>query len=149
MNAAKGSCVQVTGKDVHTEPDAFAKPIRRCWQNTVKYLDAINKLTRDRGVRLLIVLIPDVMQFDTPEVRDIKAKLGTKFHWGQPQQALREQGERRSWPLLDALGPMRAQWDGSMLFYCQNSHFNERGNRLLATVIKDWLEKNRPELFKP
>jgi hypothetical protein len=66
--------------------------------------------------------------------------------WRQPQKGLMELAAGRGWTMFNALPAMRARWDGSMIYYCGDTHFNEKGNRLLALTIRDWLLKRFPAI---
>ncbi|MBI5814976.1 MAG: SGNH/GDSL hydrolase family protein [Nitrospinae bacterium] len=142
MNASSASCVSDAINRVHLPPSGFEPVIKESWGKAVGWLDAMDKLAAGRNVKLAIAIIPDVMQFATPEVERIRKQFGPRYRWeDQPQEALMEEGRRRGWKIFDAAPAMRARWKGEPLFYCQDTHFNERGNRLFAEVFAEWLVK--------
>jgi hypothetical protein len=146
MNRMRGKCVSLTGARVHRPPETFQPIIKESWRKTIAYLDDMRRLARARGFKLAVILIPDAMQFDTPEVLEMKKKLGPDMDWRQPQKGLMELAAGRGWTMFNALPAMRARWDGSMIYYCGDTHFNEKGNRLLALTIRDWLLKRFPAI---
>ena len=149
MNQERSKCVADTNRRIHLPPEQFSPALKVGWQKTLDYLERMYQLARQRGVKLCVVLIPDAMQFDTPEVLRIKKALGDKYQWDQPQKALLAQAARRGWLMLDVAPYMRAHWQGEQIFYCGDTHFNERGNRLLARALAHWLRGYQPELFAP
>ncbi len=149
MNQERSRCVADTNRRIHLPPEQFSPALKVGWQKTLEYLERMYRLARERGFRLCLVLIPDAMQFDTPEVRELKRSLGPRYHWDQPQKALLAQAARRGWLMLDVAPYMRAHWGGEQIFYCGDTHFNEKGNRLLARALAAWLRGYQPGLFTP
>ncbi len=63
------------------------------------------------------------------------------YDLGLPQQFLRAYCEQRGIPCVDLLPTFRANGQQGGLYETYDTHYNDRGNRLAATTIFDFLEE--------
>ncbi len=107
----------------------------------VEYLEKIAVLCDDRGLELLVVLIPDEMQVDTELFGRLLATMPERsaadFDLAGPNRRLRRELERLGVRSLDLLPVLRAEQALQPVYKPSDTHLNIRGNRVAARAIYD------------
>jgi hypothetical protein len=107
-----------------------------------QHLARMKQICDARGLDLLVVLIPDVMQVDPALRAQVVASFTgspADFDFERPNRRLREDLERRGVRYLDLLAPFTAATRDRRLYRPRDSHWNIAGNRLAADLIRDAL----------
>ena len=114
------------------------------WQKIVEWLDGIREEARRIGASYAMVVHPDQFQVETVLRERIYDRFGldpADYDLGLPQQFLHDYCEQRGIPCVDLLPTFRANGQHGGLYETYNTHYNDRGNRLAATTIFDFLEE--------
>jgi hypothetical protein len=109
------------------------------WQRALGHLDAIVQGCRRRGVPLAVVLIPDEFQVNPAVLAEALAEAGVgrdRIDVDMPQRRLRAFFAERGVPCLDLLPAFSRAVD---VYAPRDTHWNERGNRLAAGRIREWI----------
>ena len=106
-------------------------------------LAALRDLSRDRGARFLVVILPEELQVST-ETRRLVRKAdpddaARRYDWTLPNRALRRELDRLGIPYLDLLPRFRKAGLETRLYKPRDTHWNVRGNRLAAETMRDFL----------
>jgi hypothetical protein len=113
--------------------------LEKKWQRTLGHLDAIVRRCKDRRVPLTVVLIPDEFQVNPAALADAMAEAGVdrgRVDVELPQRRLKAFFAERGVPCLDLLPAFVEVTD---TYAPRDTHWNARGNRLAAGLIREWL----------
>ncbi|MBI4665234.1 MAG: SGNH/GDSL hydrolase family protein [Nitrospinae bacterium] len=139
MNKVRADCITDVGGHIHMPRDKFDPVMARSFTKAFEWLEAFEKLSKENNFKLAIAIMPDSMQFETPEVIGIRSQMGAQYDFGEPQKSLMAEAGKRGIKLFNAMEPMKAEWDGKPIYYCRDTHFNEKGNELFANALLGWL----------
>lgn len=110
----------------------------RHWAHTRTTLVAMREFLRDRGIPLLIVLLPEHVQLD----RDLQSEYLTAFgqspdqyDFAKSQRLLRAWCEENGIPVLDLLPVFQAEANPGRLYFANDIHWTSEGHRLAAGDI--------------
>jgi hypothetical protein len=109
------------------------------WQRALGHLDAIVQSCRRKAVPLVVVLIPDEFQVNSAVLADAIDESGIergRVDVELPQRRLRAFFAERGVPCLDLLPAFAGAED---TYAPRDTHWNERGNRLAAGRIREWI----------
>jgi lysophospholipase L1-like esterase len=115
--------------------------VEKCWIRTFKYLESINAQCRHHGVPLAVVLIPDEFQVNPAllaEARQFSLIPSDDVDLTIPQRRLTAYYQERDVACLDLMPAFAATTDA---YYPRDTHWNEKGNRLAADQVADWLQQ--------
>lgn len=113
------------------------------WKLTQATFSEIHQLLSGRGIRLVIVLLPEHVQID----RDLQEEYLAAFHQSpedydflQPQRLLREWCAQNQVASLDLLQSFGSQQSPSDLYFTNDFHFSVKGHALAAATILSGLQ---------
>jgi acetyltransferase AlgX (SGNH hydrolase-like protein) len=101
-------------------------------------------LSKEFGFRVLVTVAPSaprVHAHDFPEMPQLSAVP----HFIRYVERL---AERVGFETIDLLGPLSADRSGEMLYYCDDHHWNERGNDVVARVLAPRLEASTTSISR-
>jgi hypothetical protein len=120
------------------------------WRGTLENLAGIHEVAKERGIPMLLVIMPDEFQVNesvrnkiferyqlTPEDYDVES----------PQKRLMAFAKSRKIAVVDLLGPLREADKIQRCHHLQDGHWNSRGNTIAAEailpVLRELLEAQR------
>ncbi len=139
IDVARGACITHLNGGVKMEQGKYSGIMLDAWKNTKDYLARVSALTKQSGAKFAIVIIPDAIQQDTEEAIKLRKLYKGKYAWEQPQRNLMEYGKELGLNMYDPLSDMMKKSNRERLFYCKDTHFNEKGNRIFAETVAQWL----------
>jgi hypothetical protein len=116
-----------------------SEALEKKWRRALVYLDGIVAECQAHQVPLALVLIPDEFQLNPRVLAKAIKTAGVSaadVDLDLPQRRLRAFCAKRGIPCLDLLPLLVGQ---SEVYAPQDTHWNERGNRLAAEAISRWL----------
>lgn len=113
------------------------------WRQAEHALADFDSTCKSAGIPWLLLAIPEEIQVD-PDVRAaVLRHLGepeARYEWELPQRRLRRFATARGVPLLDPLPRLQAEHRADARLYIPNdTHWNERGNRIAGELLSDAL----------
>jgi lysophospholipase L1-like esterase len=104
----------------------------QAWQLEGALLAEMQRVTRESGARLLLLVIPEQSQVQ-PDVQ----VTGLDPEEYQVQERLREIAGREQIPMLDALPALRAAYEsrGEPLYYLRDRHLRANGHEIVAAAL--------------
>ncbi len=121
------------------------KWVDRAWQETRVWLRRLESILEERGIPLLVFIIPEQLQVN-PRLEDrLIDKLGEAkakaFRIDLPQKRLIEILESEGIAYLDVLTAFRERGRDEMLYHPENAHWNPAGNDLGARLLLAELQR--------
>jgi SGNH hydrolase-like domain, acetyltransferase AlgX len=122
------------------------KRFSRSVDSAMTYLEKIKALCKERGVQLVVVLIPDELQIN----RDLQKTVRAKFHphvadndWDPalPNRTLAARLSKAGIDTIDLYDSFAATGAQKRLYKPRDTHWNIAGNQLAANVVAVHLEK--------
>jgi hypothetical protein len=120
------------------------------WGQVFASIDAIRALLDPRGIRLVVLLIPDELQVDdqllsqafagTQERREQLGRIDVEL----PQRRLRERLGAQGVTVIDPLEEFRRVHREVRLYMRRNTHWNHAGNHLAAAILRRELQPLLP-----
>jgi hypothetical protein len=115
------------------------------WERTRRDLERMHQLLEEKGVSLLIVLLPAQEQLDHHLQRELFKALGTspeEYDFEKPQRLLQAWGQEHEIAILDLL-PAFKQWpDPEKLYFRNDIHWTEAGHALASAQIIPMVERH-------
>jgi hypothetical protein len=99
------------------------------------------------GTDFRMVILPDRVQVNPEDRREALALLrmhDREFDWDKPQRRLRELLDKEGITYLDLLPAFREISRDEQLFEVGDTHWNVRGNAVVADLITEWLAPQLP-----
>ena len=106
--------------------------------------ERMKSLSKEFGFRVVVTVAPSaprVHAHDFPEMPQPSAVP----HFIRYVERL---AERVGFETIDLLGPLSADKSGEMLYYCDDHHWNERGNDVVARVVAARLEPSTTSISR-
>ncbi|VAX23009.1 hypothetical protein MNBD_NITROSPINAE02-141, partial [hydrothermal vent metagenome] len=139
IDIKRGACITHLNGSVKMDQSKYSGIMLDAWKNTKDYIARVAELTKQSGAKLAIVIIPDAIQQDTKEAIKLRGLYDGKYEWDQPQRSLMEYGKELGVDMYDPLADMMKKSNMERLFYCKDTHFNEKGNRIFAETVAQWI----------
>lgn len=114
------------------------KEISLAWDKTTQTLGEFKQVLDARGIRMLLVLLPDHIQVDQQLRQDFFAARGEnpgRFDIDKPQRLLKLWAERNGVPTVDMLPAFREAARHEPLYYNTDLHMTAAGHRLVADGV--------------
>lgn len=113
------------------------------WREAETALAAFDSTCKAAGVPWLLLVIPEEIQVD-PDVRAAVLRdlgeTGARYDFDLPQRRLRAFAAAHDVPLLDPLSRLQTEHRADARLYIPNdTHWNERGNRIVGELLADTL----------
>lgn len=108
------------------------------FDDTLYYLTKIANTCKNKGILLVVVIIPDEVQVNTQLRRQVQDKLAIDLEeWDntQPNRALKQQFSSLDVPVIDLLDPFVDKSMNHRLYIPRDTHWNIKGNQLAADEI--------------
>ena len=117
------------------------------WRECAAILLKMKEWCDRRKIKLVIAILPDQFQVD-PELRKeifahYKRIKEENMELTQPVNLIVNFCRAQNIHCLDLLGQFQEQGKTRQLYTLRNTHWNEAGNRLAASLIFEYLEKNQ------
>lgn len=120
------------------------------WARTRATLSAIRSLLGQRHIPLVLVLIPDQVQFD-PDLQNeylgAFASSEERYDFGKPQRLLNAWAREEGVQVIDLLPVFRAMGTPGDLHFRNDIHWNEAGHALAAEAIAPVLRRQLQSRF--
>jgi hypothetical protein len=118
----------------------------RSFEAAVSYLQKIQATCRARGVKLLVVLIPDELQINHELEKTVREKFhadvdGSQWDITLPNRTLSSRLNQLNIDQIDMYDAFIAGSAQERLYKPRDSHWNIAGNRLAAGLIAPRIEK--------
>jgi len=131
--------LEIEDKNLPVYSKSPGRHLQRLWAEAEGYLEDIDRSCRRAGVPWLLLLIPEEIQVDR-QVRDlVLSGLGrdaARYDLDLPQRRLGRWAVAHDVPVLDPLPRLRSAQGAGVRFYVPNdTHWNERGNRLVGEML--------------
>jgi hypothetical protein len=114
------------------------------WRGTLQNLAGIHAVAEERGIPLLLVIMPDEFQVN----ENVKKKVFERFQLApedydveSPQKRLKAFAKSRQIAVVDLLEPLREADKLQRCYHLQDGHWNSRGNAVAAEAILPALRK--------
>lgn len=120
------------------------------WKVTCETLRRFRDLCRSRGVLFLLLIIPDMNQVDYKVLEEVVRRSGfgsMEAVADLPQRHLREFCGHESIPYLDVLLDFQEASLFKQLYLPNDTHFNSKGNKLLATLLRDYFRAHHMLIY--
>jgi len=110
------------------------------------YLEKINDLCKERGIKLIVVLIPDELQINQDLQRSVRQSSHPRLNpsdWDitLPNRSMAARLSSSGIDYIDLYEPFLAMGSKKPLYIPRNTHWNIAGNQLAANVIASHIEK--------
>ncbi len=115
------------------------------WLSIREAMGAAGRLCRQKGIPLLMVVIPDEVQVNRKLRLEVLHTLGRHepaYDMNRPQRLLRAFFEKARMEYVDLL-PATREWKAGRLYAHHDVHWNSRGNKLAADEILRYLAKKK------
>lgn len=123
------------------------KEIQLQWDKTMRTLAEFKQVLDERGIRMLLVLLPDHVQVDQQLRQEFLAARGedpSHFDFEKPQRMLKEWGGRNSVPTIDVLPQFREAALLKPLYFETDLHMTTAGHRLVSEGVWPILMSSLP-----
>jgi hypothetical protein len=122
------------------------KSFARSMDRALSYLEKIRLVCRERGIDLVVVLIPDELQINQELQKTIRKKFfpdldANQWESSLPNRALSSRLTQLGIDNIDLYDAFVASSSQIRLYKPRNTHWNIAGNRLAASLIADHLQK--------
>lgn len=139
-------------EDAFLQIEAFGKPLfekdnplfDEALARTMVHLRAIKQVCDGYGIRLSIVLIPDVMQLDDGLLRKVTGLAPDRLDPDRPNRALSAELTRLGVDHLDLTAAFRAAAPSGRLYKPNDIHWNIAGNALAEKLIYEHISEKIP-----
>jgi lysophospholipase L1-like esterase len=115
------------------------------WERTRAALDSITRFLEERGIPLLVVLIPAHEQLDPGLQRELATEIGHgegEYDYEKPQRVLRAWCEENRVAVADLLPVFRREPDRAGLYFHNDMHWNRAGHALAAEALLPRLQQS-------
>lgn len=99
---------------------------------TFSAFDEIAEFSRSHNLPLLVVMIPDNLQTQKPE-------LFSEYDYMKPQKKLKAHLDKLNIPYLDLLDDLLNVENLQSLHFREDKHWNEKGNEIVAGILVDYV----------
>jgi len=111
-----------------------------------EYLEKINELCKERGIKLIVALIPDELQINLDLQLSVRQRSHPRLNpsdWDitLPNRAMAGRLSSSGIDYIDLYDPFIAASGEKRLYKPRNTHWNIAGNQLAANVIASHIEK--------
>lgn len=117
------------------------------WRQAEKQLLEVDQVCREAGLPWFLVLIPGEVQVDEDVRKEVLVRLEinpAECDFDLPQSRLQAFASENGIQLLDLLPAFRGAHDpADRLYIPNNTHWNERGNKLAGEIIADRIRQYR------
>lgn len=113
------------------------------WPLLGKYLGQIHDLAAQNGAPTLVVVVPDVHQFDDQrQQQDVQSYrfAPQDVDWTKPDQQVEAQASADGVPVLDLLPVFQARSDKDNLYLHIDEHFSALGHQVVADSLASYVE---------
>jgi acetyltransferase AlgX (SGNH hydrolase-like protein)/GDSL-like lipase/acylhydrolase family protein len=110
------------------------------WEKTFQVLTEFRDILHGKGIRLLLVLLPDHLQVDSNLMQEFltaRQEDSSLFDFERPQRMLKEWASNNGVPTVDVLPRFRQTAIQEPLFYETDLHMKPAGHRLVGETV--WL----------
>lgn len=119
------------------------RKLPKLWREAEEYLSEFDRVCRQADIPWLLVIIPGEIQVD-PLVREqVLTGMGhhpADYDFNLPQKRLVDFARVNDIQVLDLLPRLReAHVSDQRLYVPNDTHWNERGNRLVGEILADWI----------
>ncbi|MEW6247790.1 MAG: hypothetical protein AB1555_13920 [Nitrospirota bacterium] len=114
------------------------------WRHTQQVLTATVEYLKERGIPLLVVLIPDQVQHDGALMHDYLVAVGfplDRYDFEKPQRLLLAWCAQHDVRCLDLLTVFRRETDVRRLYHPDDPHWSRAGHELAARIILPALQR--------
>jgi acetyltransferase AlgX (SGNH hydrolase-like protein) len=114
------------------------KEIQLQWDKTLRTLAEFKQVLDERGIRMVLVLLPDHVQVDQQLRQEFLAARGedpSQFDFQKPQHMLKEWGERNGVRTIDLLPQFREAAPQEALYFSTDLHITAAGHRLVSEGV--------------
>ncbi len=115
----------------------------RLWSEAERRLEEFDRICREQGIPWGLVILPEEIQVDAPLRAELLRRIGrssASYDFEFPDRRLLTFAERRGVPALDLLPALRAAHrPDSVLYFPNDTHWNERGNRIAGEAVARFL----------
>jgi lysophospholipase L1-like esterase len=138
---------QLAGGEFHTpHRTSYIPSMQAAYERSVRMLRGIRDRLDERGIPLLVAIIPDAVQVDSKVSHWAKSDAG--FDPAEPQRRWRQDLSDAGVNWIDLLEPLRdkasTSTDGVWGCYHRNDrHFTAEGQRVMAIAVGEWLRTRR------
>ena len=144
MRLSRETYLQVELEHLRVSCPRLQPQYQASWRSTLGYLKRIQLACRKLGVPIGVLIIPDEYQTNPAllkEVLDFGDLSRSEVDLDLLQRRLRGFLADQGIPYLDVLPSLQGIADA---YAPQDSHWNERGNRIAAQKIVEWLDRLLP-----
>jgi hypothetical protein len=117
----------------------------RLWGVAEGHLLEFDRICRDAGVPWILLIIPSEVQVDATVRNEVLSRLDLDpgaYDFDGPQRRLNAFAEEHGIAVLDPLPTLRAlHEDDDRLYIPNNTHWNERGNRIVGEMLADLIAR--------
>lgn len=129
-------------KGIHERSDIYLKEnspfFEHHWSRTKASLLAIRDFLRERGIPLLLVMIPEHVQLDPALQSEYLASIGDspeRYDFQKPQRLLRVWCADNKIGVIDLMPTFRVEPNPSSLHFQNDFHWSAAGHKLAAEAI--------------
>jgi hypothetical protein len=115
------------------------------WERTRGVLDRMHQLLKEKGVSLLLVLLPAQEQVDHHLQGELFAALRIppeKYDFEKPQRILKEWGQNHGVTILDLLPAFQQSPNPAQLYFQNDIHWTEAGHALASAAMIPLVERH-------
>lgn len=133
-----GEFTRLTFREGEFYSPALSTMLQKTWEVYFQYLEKLVDRTRQEGIPLVVIIIPDNYQVARPHLLPV------------PQEKIRAFAQRNDVPVVDPLPTFRfLAAAGETLYIPEDAHLNPRGHAVVADLLRNTLIENniayRPE----
>jgi hypothetical protein len=137
--------IQNRSKGVYSQP---TEPwVEDLWQEAEEQLLEVHQACKQAGIPWVLVFIPTEVQVDEAVRKQVYAGLNqdeADYDFDLPQRRLLEFAQKSGIEVLDLLPEFRkAQDPDSVLYFPNDTHWNERGNQLAGRLLAERIQELR------